>query len=258
MSVNNVKKDLNMSRMKIEQMVSNQNNLNIAAYAKEWLENAQSGKWDYRMAAIQEIAEFNNSAWLPWWSKGERDIVNCRIELVDALHFMLSQAIATDQEGGAAMNIFIAFNEVFEFENEADEIDWTVVANRSKALTLQLSTLGFDTYSAFRELFRLCDSINFTFDQLHALYMGKSTLNRFRQENGYKAGTYKKKWFILPEAPSKAKEDNYFLSAYVADHAEECGAPPTVEEVHAFLTETYKDVLLAYETYDTPKVGTEA
>jgi hypothetical protein len=42
------------------------------------------------------------------------------------------------------------------------------------------------------------------FDHLHDWYMGKNTLNNFRQANGYATGAYRKHW-------SDGREDNEHL-----------------------------------------------
>ncbi len=46
--------------------------------------------------------------------------------------------------------------------------------------------------------------INLDFDELYRIYSGKYTLNAFRQDNGYKDGTYQKVW-------NDGREDNEHL-----------------------------------------------
>ncbi len=43
-----------------------------------------------------------------------------------------------------------------------------------------------------------------SFDDLHRIYVGKNVLNRFRQDNGYKDGSYRKLW--------QDREDNEHLA----------------------------------------------
>jgi hypothetical protein len=65
--------------------------------------------------------------------------------------------------------------------------------------------------------------------------VGKNVLNFFRQDNGYKEGTYVKNW--------DGREDNEHLSELVAamDH----GAPDFAEQVYAVLAERYAELVLA-------------
>ena len=46
-------------------------------------------------------------------------------------------------------------------------------------------------------------SLPMELEELFALYVGKNVLNRFRQNNGYKEGTYRKLW--------AGREDNEHL-----------------------------------------------
>src|SRR6478736_1597650 len=92
---------------KMLEIVNAQNALN-EKINKDWIKLAQTGEWDYQMAAVMELAEFNKSVWVPWWSKMEIDWDNGRIEIVDALHFMVSVAIAdahTDDIESTLLNV---------------------------------------------------------------------------------------------------------------------------------------------------------
>jgi len=47
------------------------------------------------------------------------------------------------------------------------------------------------------------DAVGMSFDEVYRLYIGKNALNQFRQQHGYKEGTYKKVW--------NGKEDNVVM-----------------------------------------------
>jgi hypothetical protein len=55
--------------------------------------------------------------------------------------------------------------------------------------------------------------LDLSFDDLYLWYSGKFELNGFRQENGYKEGTYRKKWF-------DGREDNQHLAEILQDAKE--------------------------------------
>jgi len=46
--------------------------------------------------------------------------------------------------------------------------------------------------------------MDMSFDELYEIYVGKNVLNMFRQDNGYKEGTYNKVW--------SGREDNEHLA----------------------------------------------
>jgi len=214
------------ARELILQMLENQQKLNLNAYSTEWFEKGTSREFHYPVAASQEIAEFINSYWLPWWSKAEQDMVNCRIEIVDALHFLLSQAII-DMNGNLPMaadwitSSLVEAMEMYHFHNAStdDTLEY--------ARLLQAS-INTDSEHIFTDLFLLSYSINFNIDQLHALYMGKSILNQFRQDNGYRSGNYKKKW-------DGVREDNHFMAEWVSQQTESL----TGDQIRVFLETTY-------------------
>ena len=60
-----------------------------------------------------------------------------------------------------------------------------------------------------KSFFVLANSLNLDFDRLTLLYIAKNVLNKFRQNNGYKSGTYTKMW--------GGKEDNCHLTQIVLD-----------------------------------------
>ena len=80
--------------------------------------------------------------------------------------------------------------------------------------------------------------VNCSFDQLYRMYVGKNVLNFFRQDHGYKEGTYVKVW--------GGREDNEHLSDLLAvmdvaedDFAESavqgsCGAIPRLERSQTY------------------------
>lgn len=204
-------------------MLRNQELLNHNAYSTEWFEKGKSREFHYLVAASQEIGEFINSFWLPWWSKAEQDMVNCKIEIVDALHFLLSQAII-DFDGDIEL---AADSIVNSLQDALHHYPWMDKGTLEFARMLQAS-INADLDEVFSDLFSLSYSIDFPLDKLYALYIGKSVLNQFRQDKGYRQGTYKKKW-------DGVHEDNHFMAEWI--DAQE--AAPTKEMIRAFLEVEY-------------------
>ena len=67
------------------------------------------------------------------------------------------------------------------------------------------------------------------FDELYEIYVGKNVLNMFRQDNGYKEGTYNKVW--------NGREDNEHLIELL----EEINVAPALvpEKLYAALQNRY-------------------
>ena len=68
-----------------------------------------------------------------------------------------------------------------------------------------------------------------TSDELFRQYVGKNVLNFFRQDNGYKAGTYNKEW--------QGREDNEHLVEVLA--ALDINHESYADQVYAGLAERY-------------------
>jgi dimeric dUTPase (all-alpha-NTP-PPase superfamily) len=216
----------------ITKMLLNQASLNTKSYNTAWVEKGKSLEFDYNLAASQEIAEFTNSYGYSWWSKAPQDISNCRTEIIDAVHFMLSQSIIDGHTiDNAAERIIGAYEESLNFEDSVSTLEL------AKGLTASLCVPSLDD-SSWAFLFALAKSINFDLEHLYTRYMGKSALNAFRQQNFYKQGVYKfgqdggGKYLKLWDG---VKEDNYFLANYIDD----ADVPPTEEHIKLWLEQTY-------------------
>ena len=71
------------------------------------------------------------------------------------------------------------------------------------------------------------------FDNLYSAYVGKNVLNFFRQDNGYKDGTYVKNW--------AGREDNEHLVDLVAPLDK--GAADFADQVYQALEGRYREVV---------------
>lgn len=131
-----------------------------------------------------------------WWKKGEPDIYQAQLELVDIWHFALSwymvrfdiaepgdwvlvQAIARRIRQTQATLQPVGEARLFTAENVNQNID-QLVGKAAQGL--------FDHES----FVRLMDRFGLDFNMLFRMYVGKNGLNRFRQTHGYKQGAYLK------------------------------------------------------------------
>ncbi|RYG10241.1 MAG: dUTP diphosphatase [Burkholderiales bacterium] len=160
-----------------------------------------SANYPWHRAAWIEAAELAESIGWKWWKKQEPDLANVRVEVVDIWHFSLSWVL--ELCGG---NVPLA-------------ADWIHSATVS---TLPVQS-GFDSDLKAVDNFigecsfgrvppgsvlRLAGMCELSADELYTLYVGKNLLNLFRQDNGYKAGTYIKQWGDA--------EDNVWLTGEMA------------------------------------------
>ena len=207
-------------------MLHVQSELNHKSYDSAWLDKCESGEFDYAMAAVQELSEFIESqAAYKWWG-GKLDIKNCRTELVDAFHFIMSLDIAAahfqDQSLEDVARAYAAMALSVDKEEE-QELTPRDVKDLAKSCMIQLLTDTLD----IADFINLCaKGADMSVDLLFARYIGKATLNKFRAANGYKEGKYKKIWWAN-------QEDNFYLADYVDNHFNAyCKAPDATEIEH--------------------------
>lgn len=169
-------------------------------------ENWLAARYPYLRAVVIEGAEAIEHHGWKWWKHQEHDLQQLQMELIDIWHFMLSELILTcDGDLEQASNTLLENLESegsstkIEFDSQhylLDELDLVskleLLIGTSVARRIELGVFG--------AIMTDCDM---TWDDLFRQYVGKNVLNFFRQDNGYKQGTYKKFW--------DGKEDNEHL-----------------------------------------------
>lgn len=152
----------------------------------------QGYEW-YRAAWI-ECAELMDHAGYKWWKHAEPDVEQIQLEVVDIWHFGMSALLVGNEDTGALAGDIVA-------DLSAMPTASLSLLGASEALASScLISESFST-SAFLDLMRASD---LSFDQLYRMYVGKNVLNFFRQDHGYKDGSYVKVW--------AGREDNEHLS----------------------------------------------
>jgi len=195
---------------KILQMLQLQQELNDATNGEGWEKGiTKNGKIiDWKRCTYLECAELIES--YPWkhWKNidAKPDYENIKIEAVDIWHFIMSQALEDYKikNIGTLDDLAKNINKLENFSKFTKEIIPTtkdyyaqieVVETLMKTLFCKSSTE--ETIEAFIDV-AIISGLNL--DSLYTLYIGKNILNKFRQDHGYKDGSYIKIW--------DGKEDN--------------------------------------------------
>ncbi len=202
---------------KILQMLKLQQSLNDATNGIGW-ENGitKNGKpIDWRRCIYLECAELIES--YPWkhWKDidAKPDYENIKIETVDIWHFILSQALADYQKKDLgtpeilsqriqALDNFSDFSKGHTNKQADYYAEIKIVEELISLLFLNSSTEK--TVEAFFNIALMC---GLDLKSLYTLYIGKNILNQFRQDHGYKDGTYLKIW--------DGREDNAVMQNYL-------------------------------------------
>ncbi|WP_321779095.1 dUTP diphosphatase [Sulfurimonas sp.] len=190
---------------KILLMLQLQAQLNDSTNGEQWVKgitkNSKTINW--KRCIYMECAEMIDSfSWKHWKSiDKEADWDNLQIEVVDVWHFMMSLAIenySANLKGGIedlAINIsnLEAFSKL-ENKNKLFGYQDDVIIKVESIMRTSLSLQELDLDVFVEDFFTLVTLSGLDLDTLYRLYVGKNILNQFRQDNGYKEGSYIKMW----------------------------------------------------------------
>lgn len=169
-------------------MLDLQNSMNTKVNP-QW--RTQGYEW-YRAIWV-ECAELMDHYGWKWWKKQAPDTEQVALELIDIWHFGLSILL---QSGRSSDEIAAHIQQQL------------VIATEQKDFRLDLEAFAGATLSDRQfhiDLFgKLMAGVEMTFEQLYRGYVGKNVLNFFRQDHGYKDGSYRKNWH-------DGREDNEHL-----------------------------------------------
>ena len=148
-----------------------------------------------------EAGEMMDHIGYKWWKHQSIDIDQVQLEIVDIWHFALSIYCEGGFNEYDIAPVF-ANHYVDNSQNSTQELMLTACEKFTSAVLISPSF----------PLDRFINLLNLTgmdMDTLYQLYVGKNVLNTFRQDHGYKDGTYIKEW--------GGEEDNVVLSRIVSD-----------------------------------------
>ncbi len=168
-------------------MLTMQDSMNSKVHP-QWV--AQNFEW-YRAVWI-ECGELMDHYGYKWWKKQDSDMNQVQLEVVDIWHFGMS-ALFDDRSVDAIADAILL---------DIEKAPTSTIELREAVEALVLSTLSSKSFSP-KDFWALMLASGLTFDELYRQYVGKNVLNFFRQDHGYKEGTYKKLW--------QGKEDNEHL-----------------------------------------------
>jgi dimeric dUTPase (all-alpha-NTP-PPase superfamily) len=179
----------------------------------------------WRRCIYMECAELIDSfAWKHWKNiAAATNWDNVRIEIVDIWHFVLSLLLEESQNKGcvadecagqiaAEVCAVSHFDEFCKERSKPDDADIYGVLNDIELIIHKCSGFGLDMGELLSAYFVLAMKCGLNLDMLYQIYIGKNVLNAFRQNHGYKDGSYKKSW--------NGVEDNEVLNEILKEKLE--------------------------------------
>jgi len=207
---------------RILQMLELQQELNDATNGLNWEEGTTKNgkKIDWRRCIYLEAAELVES--YPWkhWKNIDAtpDYANIKIEIVDIWHFIMSEAIRLYrvENIGSIIDISTTIIKMQEFDEfltakQGEQLD---VYDEIALVEEMIKTLFCenDINSLLISFLTMSSKLGLKLPELYELYIGKNILNKFRQNHGYKEGSYIKEWH--------GKEDNIVMQEILASKSD--------------------------------------
>ena len=214
-----------LTKQQLNTMLSLQNNMNIKVNP-EWL---TAGYGYLRAAMVESVEAIDHHGW-KWWKAQEKDLPQLQMELVDIWHFALSASII-DYKGDIEATATALASQLAEntphvqFDGQSYSPAGLSLLDNLELMTGLCAAKRFSV-----PLFmQIVTQSEMTGEELYRQYVGKNVLNFFRQDNGYKAGTYVKTW--------DGREDNAHL-VEVLDSLD-MNAPDYADLVYKGLADRY-------------------
>ena len=192
-----------LTRIQAETMLTLQARMN-AKVNPQWVTAA----YPYLRAVVVEGAEAMEHRGWKWWKKQDSDLEQLQMELVDIWHFTLSHILLAHKgdEGAALQELLNSqATDMIHFDGHQ-----YIIAELDLVSKLELNTgLAVSRRISIPLFEALLADCNMDWKDLFCQYVGKNVLNFFRQDHGYKEGSYRKLW--------SGREDNEHLVEIMAD-----------------------------------------
>ena len=206
-----------------EKMVKLQHQFN-----KQVAEDYLDKSFNWNSAIIAESGELLDSLGYKWWKKQEPDMENVKVEAIDLLHFVISDRIQKNKKMFSEKeSLEMTFVELYtEFNNVKVLRDYSTLED----MIFYLIATNSYRINVMKRIFTKLEMSN---EDVYIAYITKNCLNKFRQDNGYKDGSYIKNW--------NGREDN--IVAF--EIANEWGADEELfEQLYLDLETYYKEEVL--------------
>lgn len=164
---------------RILEMLQLQDEMNLVVTAT-WREEGFA--W-HRAAMVETFELLDHYNKWKWWKFGESDLPQMKLELVDIWHFMLSDFMT---KSGDLDEITTTLSDPHNHDLMTNDLP--------DLIDIFIGELATKKTFSVEVFYAMLHVVGLSFDELYLQYLGKNTLNRFRQHNGYKDGSYIKTW----------------------------------------------------------------
>lgn len=149
-----------------------------------WKQEALSFDLYTQVESIEGIQSFN----FKHWKKDKNDFINAKMEFTDIVFFVMSSCLKEN----ITPDIFSYLYNVGFQTNTNKLLDVNCIIKLFQDICFY--SLSNNLYNVIICLGYLANTLDIDLDTLFSKYISKKCLNVFRQDKGYKEGTYIKQW----------------------------------------------------------------
>lgn len=191
----------------------------------------RSANYEWYRAAWVECGELLDHIGWKWWAPSAWDPVQARFEVVDIWCFCLSELMINREALKPCVVEWLNVPSARAAQNSPPDLEKL----RQSVESLARDCLQRQAVSAML-LGQVMENMGMPLNELFRLHVGKSTLNRFRQDRGYREGTYRKVW--------NGREDNRQLAdiLLIKPPPEVCDPETAEEAIYAKLDFWYREL----------------
>jgi hypothetical protein len=168
----------------------------------DWVNSA----YPYLRAVVIEAAEAMEHHGWKWWKKQSLDLPQLQMELIDIWHFLMSELLLQHKGNRSAASTVLLEAAAIDPRTSTVHFDNTPYPLGSLPLLDKLQLLAATSAAGRVEIPLFAATMvdcKVDWEELFRQYTGKNVLNFFRQDHGYKEGSYRKVW--------DGREDNEHL-----------------------------------------------
>ncbi|RBL83111.1 dUTPase [Streptomyces cavourensis] len=162
-----------------------------------------------RAAFVESAEALEHYGW-KWWKKQTIDLPQVQMELVDILHFYLSHTIVQAKGDVNAAAAALVADLAGPASVTLDGQRYALTSLAVPELLELIGGLAVCGRASFKLLEQSMTACEMTWNDAYTQYVSKNVLNIFRQQHGYKEGTYIKIW--------NGEEDNVVLARLLSQH----------------------------------------
>jgi len=198
-----------LNRELVAECVELQDKFNTSVRGGDWREQ----DLDWMMAIIVECGELMGHLGYKWWKKQTSDKKEAFVEIIDIVHFLISDNLKL-HTSARLVNIIIAASLGIHPKTSTDDTELVKrISYYVKGIIFAMPNTMDKGHVPGRyasinlvwaNLFNIATTLGYTdLNSVFKMYLAKNALNKLRQDKGYKSGEYKKMW--------NGKEDNTYL-----------------------------------------------